>query len=57
MFTVEQLSAFGALLNQYRVLAYPPAAFTSGIDGVLSIDVLHTLNARLDFSSGTLVVP
>lgn len=29
MFTVERLSVFGAALNQYHVLAYPPAAFTS----------------------------
>ena len=57
MFTVERISVFGATLNQYCILAYPPAAFTSGIDGVLSIDVPHSFNARLDFSPGTLTIP
>jgi hypothetical protein len=57
MVTVERLSVFGAAFNQYRVLVYPPAAFTPGIDGVLSIDILHSLNARLDFSSSTLTIP
>ncbi len=57
MFTVDRLSVFGATFNQYRVLAYSPAAFASGIDGVLSIDILRSLNARLDFSSDILTIP
>jgi predicted aspartyl protease len=57
VFTVERFSVFGAMLNQYSVLAYAPAAFTPGIDGVLSIDVLRLLAARLDFSSGVITIP
>ena len=56
-FTLERLSVFGATLNQYPVLAYAPAAFTPGIDGVLSIDILRALAARLDFASGLLTIP
>ena len=56
-FTVERISVFGAVLDQYTVLAYTPAAFTPGIDGILSIDILHTLKARLDFSSSVLLIP
>src|SRR5262245_46259428 len=56
-FTVERVSVFGAALSQHPVLAYAPAAFTAGIDGVLSIDILHVLKARLDFASGILTVP
>ena len=54
---VERLSVCGAILNDYTVLAYAPAAFTPGIDGVLSIDIFHTLKARLDFASGMLIIP
>jgi predicted aspartyl protease len=57
VFTVERVNVFGATLNQYPVLAYAPAAFTPGIDGVLSIDIFHTLKARLDFAAGVLTVP
>jgi predicted aspartyl protease len=57
VFTVERISVFGATLNQYPVLAYAPAAFTPGIDGVLSIDIFHALKARLDFAAGTLTIP
>jgi predicted aspartyl protease len=57
LFTVEHINVFGATLSQYPILAYPPAAFTSGIDGVLSIDILHTLKAHLDFATGTLTIP
>ena len=57
VFTVERVSVFGATLRQYPVLAYAPAAFTPGIDGVLSIDILQSLEARLDFASGILTIP
>jgi hypothetical protein len=57
VFTVERFSVFGATFHQYPILAYAPAAFTSGIDGVLSIDILRLLSARLDFSSGVLSIP
>lgn len=57
VFSVERISVFGAALDQYQVLGYRPAAFTPGIDGVLSIGILQTLQARLDFSSGTLTIP
>ena len=57
VFTVERISVFGAVLEQYPVLAYTPAAFTPGVDGVLSIDIFHSLKARLDFSSGILTIP
>lgn len=56
-FTVERVSVFGTTLSQYPVLAYAPAAFTPGIDGVLSIDIFHTLRARLDFAAGVLIIP
>jgi aspartyl protease len=57
VFTVERVSVFGATFNQYPVLAYAPAAFTPGIDGVLSIDIFLTLKARLDFATGGLTIP
>jgi predicted aspartyl protease len=57
VFTVERVSVFGMTLNQYPVLAYAPAAFTPGIDGILSIDILQSLGARLDFASGVLTIP
>ncbi len=57
VFTVERVSVFGATLSQYPVLAYAPAAFTPGIDGILSIDVFHALKARLDFAAGMLIIP
>ncbi len=57
IFTVERVSVFGATLDKYPVLAYAPAAFTPGIDGVLSIDIFHALKARLDFAAGTLIIP
>ena len=57
VFTVERVSVFGVTLDQYPVLAYAPAAFTPGIDGVLSIDIFFTLKARLDFASGVLTIP
>jgi hypothetical protein len=56
-FIVNRLSIFGATFDQYQVLAYAPAAFTPGIDGVLSIDILRSLAARLDFASGRLTIP
>jgi len=56
-FTLERISMFGATRDQYPVLAYAPAAFTPGIDDVLSIDILRSLAARLDFSTGILTVP
>ena len=57
VFTVKRLSVFGATFTQHPILAYPPAAFTPGINGVLSIDVLQSLAVRLDFASGTIVIP
>jgi len=57
VFTVEQVSVFGATLSQYPILAYAPAACTPGIDGVLSIDIFLTLRARLDFATGVLTIP
>lgn len=56
-YSVERISVFGATLDQYQVLAYPPAAFTPGIDGVLNIGILQTLKARIDFSSSVLIIP
>lgn len=57
VFTLERISMFGASLDQYQALTYAPAAFTPGIDGVLSIDILRSLAARLDFSTGMLTIP
>ena len=57
VFTVDRVSVFGAAFDQYQLLAYAPAAFTSGVDGVLSIGVLRSLAARLDFASGVLTIP
>ena len=57
VFTVERLSVFGATFSRHPILAYTPAAFTPGIDGILSIDILRSLAARLDFASGTIVIP
>ena len=56
-FTLERISVFGATRDQYPILAYAPAAFTPGIDGVLGIDILRSLAARLDFSTGILTIP
>jgi len=57
VFRVERISVFGATLSQYFVLAYALAAFTPGIDGILSIDILQSFGARLDFASGVLTIP
>jgi Aspartyl protease len=57
VFTVERVSLFGSVLGPYTILGYVRAAFTSGVDGVLSIGLLRSLAARLDFASGVLTIP
>ena len=57
VFTVERVSLFGKVLGPYSTLGFAQAAFTSGVDGVLSIGILRSLAARLDFASGVLTIP
>lgn len=57
VFMTDSVSVFGATLDQYPILSYAPAAFTPGVDGVLSIDVLRLLKVRLDFLTGVLTIP
>lgn len=57
VFTVDRVSVFGSMFGPYAVLGYAQAAFTSGVDGVLSIGVLRSLAACLDFASGVLTIP
>jgi hypothetical protein len=57
VFTVDRVSLFGSMLGPLTVLGYARAAFTSGVDGVLSIGVLRSFAARLDFASGILTIP
>ena len=56
-FMVNRFSVFGASFDHHQVLAYAQVAFTPGVDGVLSIGILRSLAARLDFASGILTIP